>query len=381
MSVLRDLLVVELGGLAPVPFAGMVLADWGAHVVKIARAGIQPEDRLTRGKLVLSIDLRSEEGRGHVRALLAKADVLLDPYRPGVLERLGLAPDALLAANPRLVVARLTGYGQAGPLAQAAGHDINYLAVSGVLSLLGRADAPPTPPVNLLADFAGGGLVCVLGVLLALLERARSGRGQVVDAAMVDGAAYLAAFVAANRDALWGAPRGHNLLDSGAPFYDTYATSDARFIAVGCLEPPFFARFLRALRLPDDEAAALQAAQMDPAAWPAMRRRFAELIAAQPAAHWAAAFAAEPDACATLVASFGGAHAHPHAVARRIVPDAAGAPPAPRLSRTPPLHTTEPGAALAAQRAVRALIVTRGALSDATVARLEEGAGAQAAAL
>ena len=261
-------------------------------------------DLLARRKASAAVDLKTPGGAALAAALARHADVLIDPFRPGVLERLGLGPDALCAANPRLVYARLAGFRRDGRYAAMAGHDINYLAVSGVLAQLGRADGPPTPPANLLADFAGGGATLAAAVLLALLARERDGKGQVVEANMVDGSAYLATFLrAARRTApavAAAGPRGTNLLDSGSPFYDTYLTSDGGYVAVGALEPRFFAALLRGLGL---AGRGWEARQHDRAAWPAMRREFAAAFAASPRAHWEAVFDGS-DACVTPVLGF-----------------------------------------------------------------------------
>jgi alpha-methylacyl-CoA racemase len=335
MSALQGVRVVEMAGLAPAPFCGMILADFGADVVRVDRVGAGSADQLARGKRSLGVNLKSAEGVETVLRLAEQADVLLEPYRPGVMERLGLGPDVACARNPRLVYARLTGFGQEGPYASMAGHDINYIAISGALSLLGRKGEKPLPPVNLLGDFAGGGMLCALGICLALLERGHSGRGQVVDAAMVDGAAYLASFVYKFRNTgWWRDERGTNMLDTGAPFYDTYRTKDGQFVSVGAIEPQFYAALLAGLGL--DAAAMPQ--QMDQSKWQETAVRFSELFAGKTRDEWGAIFDGT-DACVAPVLGLGEVDTHPHNRARKLlIPDPQGKAepaPAPRLSRTP----------------------------------------------
>lgn len=328
--------VVELGGIGPGPFGCMVLADLGADVVRVERPGTGPDigDSLLRGRRVVTADLKAAVDVAAVRRLIAAADVLVEGFRPGVTERLGLGPADCTADNPRLVYARITGYGQDGPLATRAGHDITYLAVTGELHGLGPAGHRPVPPVNLVADFGGGGMLLALGVTAALVERQRSGLGQVIDVAMVDGAALLGTFLAGPRAAgTWSDERGTNLLDGGAPFYDTYETSDGRWVAVGALEPQFYLALLAGLgldpaTLPDRD---------DSAAWPQLRERFAAVFAEASREHWESVFGAT-DACVVPVLTPAEAAKHPHTVARagRVVLDGVTQPsPAPRLSRTP----------------------------------------------
>jgi alpha-methylacyl-CoA racemase len=332
--------VIELAGLAPVPYCGMLLADFGADVVRVdrIRPGFlpsRPDDPMGRGKRSIRADIKTPGGAEVVRRLALRADVLLDPFRPGVLERRGLGPEGLLDGNPRLVFARLTGFGQSGPQAARAGHDINYLALSGALSLCGRQGAPPAPPANLLADFAGGGLMCAFGVVLALLEREASGRGQVIDAAMVDGAASLTTAVHYLRHVgVWKDEHGTNWFDTGAPWYDVYETADGKFMAVGALEPPFFAALLAGLEI---EASSLSH-PMDPNGWPAMREAFASAFRSRTRAQWCEVFD-DVDACVSPVLGLGEVEADPHMGARGvIVRGHANVPqpaPAPRLERTP----------------------------------------------
>ncbi|XP_052133410.1 alpha-methylacyl-CoA racemase [Frankliniella occidentalis] len=333
---LKGVRVLELAGLAPAPFCGMLLADFGATVTKIDAMNKASVEVLGAGKESIRLDLKHDKGKEVFRKLCAASDVLIEPFRAGTMERLGLGPDDILTINPRLIYARLTGFGQSGSWAKSAGHDINYVALSGVLSLLGRADQPPTPPLNLLADFAGGGLACAMGVLLALVERASSGRGQVVDAAMTEGVAYLASWVGRSRGVLplWDAERGRNWLDSGAHFYDTYETRDGRHMAVGAIEPQFYAELLDKMGL--EEEAVPQHGD-----WPAARQVLAERFRERTQAEWCSVFDGS-DACVTPVLTLEEAARHPHNVARGAFlrpGEGHGGPtvpqPAPKLSRTP----------------------------------------------
>ncbi|PVD20182.1 hypothetical protein C0Q70_20677 [Pomacea canaliculata] len=231
MMALKGIKVIELAGLAPAPFCGMILADFGAKVIRVDKPRSHVWETLSRGKMSIIVDLKKEEGAEVLRKLCRTADVLLEPYRPGIMERLGLGPNVLLKDNPRLIYARLSGFGQSGPIATYAGHDINYVALSGVLSMLGRKGERPYPPINLLADFAGGGLTCALGIVMSLFERQTSGQGQVVDTNMVHGSAYVATFLWKSQGLpIWGGQRGENMLDGGAPYYDIYETKDGKFI-------------------------------------------------------------------------------------------------------------------------------------------------------
>eukprot|EP01130_Rhizamoeba_saxonica_P005769 TRINITY_DN2285_c3_g1_i1.p1 TRINITY_DN2285_c3_g1~~TRINITY_DN2285_c3_g1_i1.p1 ORF type:complete len:272 (+),score=46.81 TRINITY_DN2285_c3_g1_i1:1-816(+) len=251
---LNGITVLEFKGLAPGPLCGQILCDFGARVIEIEAPKLGAFNvgaSLNRGKLSCCINLKHSKGVKLFLDLVDHADVVIDVFRPGVLERLGLAPAILLERNPRLIIARLTGFGQTGTYAQMAGHDINYLAVSGILSRLGRASEKPTPPINIIGDFAAGSLQCAFGIMLALYERHSSGRGQVIDSAMVDGSLYLSSFIYKNKNTLFGAPRGKNLLDSGAPFYDTYMTKDGGYMAVGAIEPQFFNEFISKLGISD----------------------------------------------------------------------------------------------------------------------------------
>ncbi|XP_061554861.1 alpha-methylacyl-CoA racemase [Phycodurus eques] len=336
--------VVELAGLAPAPFCGMILADFGAKVIRVDRtkAGASM-DTQGRGKRSVAINLKTSEGVALLRNLCAHSDVVLEPYRKGVMEKLGLGPQGLLKENPGLVYARLTGYGQSGMYATAAGHDINYLAMSGLLSRLGRSREKPYAPLNLLADFAGGGLTCALGIILALLERTKSGKGQIIDASMVEGAAYVGSFVWKSRNiGMWDRPRGENMLDSGAPFYDTYRTADNKHVAVGAIEPQFYKQLLQGLELEEDQLPP----QMSFSDWPELQRIFSERFASKTQADWSQIFDGT-DACVTPVLSFDQVSSHPHNNERAsFVKDSSGEEsprPAPLLSRTPAEASVNPG--------------------------------------
>ncbi|GAA1315140.1 CaiB/BaiF CoA transferase family protein [Pseudonocardia xinjiangensis] len=339
---LAGLKVVELAGIGPGPHAAMILADLGADVVRIDRpsGGLQlgsPDtpDPTLRGRRLVAADLKDDAGRETVLRLVERADVLVEGYRPGVTERLGVGPADCHARNPRLVYARMTGWGQDGPLARHAGHDINYISLTGALHAIGRPGERPVPPLNLVGDFGGGSMLLVIGVLAALWEAERSGRGQVVDAAMVDGASLLSQMVwGFLAQKTWLDEPGVNLLDGGAPFYDTYTCSDGRHVAVGAIEPQFYTALLAGLGLTD----AGLPPQFDRERWPETAERFAGIFATRTRDEWAAAFAGT-DACVTPVLAFGEVAEHPHIAARRTIVENDGvaqAAPAPRFSRTPP---------------------------------------------
>jgi len=340
---LRGLRVIEVAALGPAPFAAMMLADMGAEVVRIDRippgeGGAEPivtRDLLNRGRRSVGLDLKHAQGAAALLRLVARADVLIEGFRPGVMERLGLGPDRCCQLNPRLVYGRMTGFGQSGPLAHAAGHDIDYIALAGALEPIGRAGDKPLPPLNFLADFGGGGMLLVVGVLAALLERGVSGVGQVVDAAMVDGAALLTTMLHSFRQAgMWSAGRGENLLDTGAPFYEVYETSDGKYVSVGALEPQFFRELLARMELSDD---ARFARQHDRTSWPAMREVLTERFLQRTRAEWQTLLEGS-DACFAPVLSpaEAGDHAHNRARQTFVVHDGALQPaPAPRFSRTP----------------------------------------------
>ncbi|MBV9847279.1 MAG: CoA transferase [Kutzneria sp.] len=335
---LHGVRVIELAGLAPAPFGCMVLADLGADVIRIDRPGdtpMVPNDPLTRGRRMIAVDLKSPDGVDLVLRLVETADVFVEGYRPGVAERLGLGPEPCRDRNPRLIYGRMTGWGQSGPLAARAGHDIDYIAVAGALEPIGRAGQRPVPPLNLVGDFGGGGFLLALGVLAALYERERSGLGQVVDAAMVDGAALLTTFLHGMKaSGGWRGPRGTNLLDGGAPFYDTYETADARHVAIGALEPKFYEELVRLLEL---DPTLLPADRMNPASWPALRAQIAAAVKRRTRDSWAE-LAAGSDACLAPVLTPEEAASHPHNRARGSFVEVAGVPqpaPAPRFDRTP----------------------------------------------
>jgi alpha-methylacyl-CoA racemase len=339
---LAGLTIVEMAGLGPAPLAALMLSEMGAQVVRIERMAsgkaflaLPPEHDLDRhGRSILKLDLKRPEGIGLVLRLLEKADVLIEGFRPGVMERLGLSPQEAQRRNPKLIYARMTGFGQEGPLAGRAGHDLTYLAYSGVLHAIGPSDGKPVPPLNLIGDYGGGAMFLIAGILAALFEASRSGKGQVVDAAMVDGASMLAApFFAFMAAGFWTDRRGSNLLDSGAPFYDTYRTSDGKHVAVACLEPQFFAEFAKLLPLEQRFATA----QYDRSTWDGMREAITRRIAEKTRDEWAALFEGM-DACVAPVLSFHEAPQHPHNLARgaHVMAGTLERPaPAPRFSRTP----------------------------------------------
>lgn len=340
MGPLEGMTVIEVASLGPGPFCAMVLADLGARVVRVDRkegggaALPLAMDPLSRGRRSIVLDLKHPEAAGVVLRLVEDADVLLEGFRPGVAERLGIGPDVCLGRNPRLVYTRVTGWGQEGPLAARAGHDIDYIALTGALHPIGRAGGPPVPPLNLLGDFGGGGMLAALGVLAALWERGQSGQGQVIDAAMVDGSALLTAMFHGMRAAgLWSDQRGTNLLDSGAPFYDCYETADGQYMAVGALEPQFFVGLVSGLGL---DPAGLPM-QYDPSGWPALRECLAEAFHRRTRDEWAEVFAGI-DACVAPVLTMEEAVHHPHNATRGTFVEVGGIVqpgPAPRFSRTP----------------------------------------------
>ncbi|MCW3841338.1 CoA transferase [Micromonospora yasonensis] len=333
--------VVELAGIGPGPFAAMMLADLGADVVRLDRTGggrygDVPGDLLNRNRRSLAVDLKAPEGREVALALVAGADALIEGFRPGVTERLGIGPDDCLAANPRLVYGRMTGWGQDGPLARTAGHDIDYLALTGALHGIGRAGERPVPPLNLLGDFGGGGMMLALGIVAALYAVRAGAPGQVVDAAIVDGVSVLATQIQAmRRSGMWQDPRGVNLLDGGAPFYDTYECADGRYVAVGALEPQFYAELVRLTGFPLDGDEAVD--RDDPANWPALRESWARLFRTRTRDEWAELLA-DSDACVTPVLDWAEAPEHPHLAARGVFVEHDGVEqpaPAPRFSATP----------------------------------------------
>ena len=341
MGPLEGVRILEIAGIGPGPFAAMMLSDMGAEILRIDRAesvrgahGRQPFDILSRGRRSAAVDLKNPDGVALVLDLVEQADGLLEGFRPGVMERLGLGPEPCLARNPALVYGRMTGWGQEGPLSHAAGHDINYIALAGALEPIGRPGQAPVPPLNLVGDFGGGGMLLAYGMVCALVERSRSGRGQVVDAAMVDGAAALmAAFYGAQQSGFWG-ERGTNMLDTGAHFYDAYETADGKYVAIGSIEPQFYAELVQRLGLENEELPA----QMDKSHWPALKERIAKLFKSRTRDEWCRELEGT-DVCFAPVLSLAEAPEHPHAKARASFVDIDGAVqprPAPRFSRTDP---------------------------------------------
>lgn len=340
MGPLAGTRMIEIAGIGPGPFCAMVLADLGADIIRIDRAGnvyggspdAPSADILNRGRRSIGVDLKNPEGVAAVLELIDGADALIEGFRPGVMERLGLGPDVCLERNPRLVYGRMTGWGQDGPLANVAGHDINYLSIAGALGAIGRAGEPPVPPLNLVADFGGGGMMLALGIASALFERSSSGKGQVIDAAMVDGVAVLMSiFHAMTAMGFWNEERGTNMLDTGAHFYEVYETSDAKYVSVGPVEGHFYADLLERLGLDPAEYP-----HMDRARWPELKLRFAEVFRTRTRDEWCALLEGT-DVCFAPVLSLSEAPKHPHNVARETFIDVAGisqAAPAPRFSRT-----------------------------------------------
>ncbi|MQA63449.1 MAG: CoA transferase [Actinophytocola sp.] len=349
---LSGLRVIELAGLAPGPFACTMLADLGADVIRVDRATpgadvlMFENDPLRRSRRSIGVNTKSPEGVELVLKLVEQADVLVEGFRPGVTERMGLGPADCHARNPRLIYGRITGWGQDGPLAQAAGHDINYVGLSGALESIGREGERPVPPLNLIADFGGGGLLLAMGILAALYERASSGKGQVVDASMVDGSALLAtSLYGLKASGVWAGERGTNLLDGGAPFYDTYETADGQYVAVGAIEMRFWADLVKVLGLEDRDLPF----HMDRNEWPTLRKILTEEIAKYTRDELVA-MAEGTDACLTPVLSTEEAPSHPHNVARATFTEVGGVAlpaPAPKFDRTPaetPSPTHETGA-------------------------------------
>jgi alpha-methylacyl-CoA racemase len=334
--------VVEMGGIGPAPFAGALLGDLGADVLRIdriARPGTEPDlpprfDFYNRNKRSVALDLKQPEAVASVLHLVAKADALIEGFRPTVMERLGLGPEACLAINPRLVYGRMTGWGQEGPIAQEAGHDINYLALTGALHCLGDGDLPPPPPLNLVADLGGGALYLVVGLLAAAMEARQSGRGQTIDVAMIDGVTHLmSAFQAFRQQGSWTERRTDNIVDGGAPFYRSYTTRDGKFVTVGAIEPHFYANLVKVMGLAGENLPE----QNDRPAWPKMRERFAQIFAMRTRDEWVVA-AAGRDACLAPVLTIDEAPKHPQMEARDVYTmfDGLRHPsPAPRFSRTP----------------------------------------------
>jgi alpha-methylacyl-CoA racemase len=341
---LHGIRIVEIAGLGPGPFAAMMLADHGAEVVRIDRPGAAaaPNDPLLRSRKSVTLDLKSVAGVAALRALCRSADGLIEGFRPGVMERLGLGPDVLLADNPKLVYGRMTGWGQVGPNAMRAGHDINYIALSGALGVIGRVGEAPTPPLNLVGDFGGGGMMLAFAMVAAILAVQRGGDGQVIDCAMTDGSALLMSMIWGFRaDGSWAESRGVNLLDTGAPFYDTYETGDGGFVSIGSIEPQFYAILRERLGIADDADFDVQT---DRLCWVAQKRKLAAIFRGKTRAEWCARLE-DTDACFAPVLSMTESLNHPHNVARGTFVDVGGVvqpAPAPRYSRTVCAHPEPP---------------------------------------
>jgi len=346
---LKGVKVLEIGGIGPGPFCGMVLADLGAEVLRIERASAAtgvplPKDPLLRGRRSIALDLRKPEGVALLLKLVERMDVLIEGFRPGVAERLGVGPQACLDRNPRLIYGRMTGWGQEGPLAHAAGHDINYIALSGALSLIGTPGGKPVPPLNLVGDFGGGGMLLAVGVLAALVEARQSGSGQVVDASMVDGAvALLGMFFGFRAEGYFRDATGENFLAGAAPYYDTYQTKDGRYVAIGSLEPQFYALLLEKLGLDRERYGSIGMPVFDPVTvkerWPELREAIATAFRSKTREEWCRIMEGT-DVCFAPVLGLEEASRHPHNVARRSFIEVEGVlqnAPAPRFSRTP-LH-------------------------------------------
>lgn len=337
MGPLKGIRVIEMAGIGPGPFCAMMLSDMGAEVIRIDRLGLKGSGNrqhvLNRGRRSLALDLKHPLGKATVLNLVEKADILLEGFRPGVMERLGLGPDICLARNPKLVFGRMTGWGQDGPLAHAAGHDINYIAIGGALGAMGYADRPPTPPLNLVGDFGGGAMYLLAGVLAALIERTSSGRGQVIDAAMTDGtASLLTPFYGLMAMNMWTTQRENNKLDGGAHYYGCYACADDKFIAIGSIEPQFYALLLEKCGITDPQFAA----QQDQQHWPELRKKLAAVFRTRTQDEWCAIMEGS-DVCFAPVLGPGDAPTHPHNQARQTFIEYEGVTqpaPAPRFSRT-----------------------------------------------
>lgn len=341
---LHGVRIVEFAGLGPAPFACMLLADMGADIVRIDRPGAKPrhpKDLIGRGRRTVHLDLKSEDDRRQVLELLTHADVLIEGFRPGVMERLGLGPDAVSSVNPRLVYGRMTGWGQDGPLAQAAGHDINYIALAGALAANGERDSAPLPPLNLVGDYGGGSLYLVAGILAALLEARASGVGQVVDAAICDGALSLMSLAQSQRlRGTFSEARGSNMLDGGAPYYASYRTSDDKYVSVGAIEPQFFSLLCEKLEVDPK----LRDAQNDRQQWPELRTEFTRIFRSRTRQEWVSLLEGT-DACFAPVLPLSEVADHPHMAARKAIVEVDGVAypaPAPRFSRTPTMLAQRP---------------------------------------
>jgi alpha-methylacyl-CoA racemase len=340
MGPLNGVKIIEVGGIGPGPFCGMMLSDMGAEIIRVDRKGQQSRvgskyDILHRGRRSIGVDLKKPEGVELLLKLVEQADALQEGFRPGVMEKLGLGPDVCLQRNPRLVYGRMTGWGQEGPISQAAGHDINYIAVTGALYSIGRPDQNPVPPLNLIGDFGGGGMLLAFGIACALFETQRSGKGQVIDAAMVDGSAALMAMFYGQRAAgLWTDQRGANFLDTGAHYYDTYETADGKWVSVGSIEPQFYALLLKHSGIDDPEFQG----QNDREKWPEFKKKIGEIFKTKTRDEWCEIMEGS-DVCFGPVLTMGEALEYPQNVARKTFVEIEGVPqpaPAPRFSRTNP---------------------------------------------
>jgi alpha-methylacyl-CoA racemase len=364
MGPLAGLKIVEMSGIGPGPFCGMLLADMGAEVIRVDRLaasdlGFDVDvrfDVMNRSKRAIAVDLKSAEGIAIVKELVAKADVLIEGFRPGVMERLGLGPDVCLGVNPKLIFGRMTGFGQDGPMKSLAGHDINYIAVAGALHAIGHKDGPPLPPMNLVGDFGGGALYLAMGILAALHEARTSGKGQVIDAAMIDGVASLMTMVLGYRQSgFWNIERGTNPVDDGAPYYTTYKTRDGKYMAVGAIEKRFYAEMLHRLGLNAQELPD----QDDRSRWDELRARFAAVFAEKTRDEWAGIFA-EGDACVSPVLDMDECPGTPLATARDMFITLEGVvspAPAPRFSRT---HSEVAGPPVDARKDTRGALLAWG---------------------
>jgi len=375
MGPLYGIRVIELQGIGPGPFCGMMLADMGAELIRIDRAASAgrpaAKDVLARGRQSVAVDLKNPAGVETVLRLVETADVLIEGFRPGVMERLGLGPDVCLARNQRLVFGRMTGWGQHGTMAHAAGHDINYISLSGALHAIGEKGGKPVPPLNLVGDFGGGGMLLAFGIAAALVERATSGKGQVVDAAMTDGSALLMnGLFPGMQTGNWSPERGTNMLDGGAHFYGSYETQDGKYISIGSIEPQFYALLLEKTGLADDPALAKQMSRSD---WPLLQNKLTAVFKSKTRDQWDAIMLGS-DVCYAPILSFAEAVEHPHNQARQTFVEVDGlkqAAPAPRFSRTPP---QVPAAAAAPGQHSRAVLASAGFADEEIEQLLSSGA-------
>lgn len=374
MGPLKGIKIIEMVGLGPAPFAGMMFADMGAEVICVERktdkrAKRQP-DVSKRGKRSIALNLKSAAGVEALLKLVEQADVLFEGFRPGVMERLGLSPEVCMARNPKLVYGRMTGWGQSGPLAHAAGHDINYISLTGALHAIGRANQNPVPPLNLVGDYGGGAMFLVTGILAALVEVSKSGKGQVIDAAMTDGSAVLMAlFNSLHAMGMWTPQRGVNVLDSGAHFYDTYATKDGKFVSIGSIEPQFYALLIEKAELDP----AIFGTQLNPTEWAVLKAELVKVFKTKTQAEWCALMEGT-DVCFAPVLDFLEAQTHPHNVARQTYIKVEGMTqpaPAPRFSRTP--SEVQHGARAAGEDTIE--VLKAWGFSDTAIETVKDGGG------